>query len=150
MALLAFFSTAPSYRTLDTGDAIIKLAVRHTGQRLGECKPVSEKELAHLPANMRSYEICPRERSPLAISLNMDGKPLYTASHAPAGLHRDGVTTAYARFTIAAGHHVFSASLNDDINHPDRVYKTVHQAQVKPGQILVVGFDTAQEAFTFE
>lgn len=150
MLVLGYFSTAPAYHTLEPGAAVIKLAVRHTGQRLGACTPVSEKALAHLPANMRSYETCPRERSPLAISLSMDGKPLYKATHAPAGLSGDGVTTAYARFTIQAGRHLFSASLNDDINHPERVYKTEHESEIKAGQVLVMGFDSGQGAFTFK
>lgn len=146
MVLVGYFSTSPHYRHLGADQALIRLSFSHAAQRIGECRQRTPQELAKLPPNMRAPLDCPRERSPVAIELEIDGKLIYQALVPPSGFTRDGAATVYQRFPIAAGTHRVVARLKDrvagDFNH-------VREAtlELKPGRVLVIDFVAAQGGF---
>lgn len=142
MAMLGYFSTQPRLVLLGEDEALLRLSFSHAAQRLEECRQRSAEELAKLPPNMRAAQDCPRERSPVKVELEMDGKPLFRVVAPPAGINRDGASTVYRRLPVAAGRHRFVARLSDtttgEFNHVGEA--TVDLA---PGAALVVDFNAA-------
>ena len=142
IAVVGYFSTSPPYTHLPPGDALVKLSVVHTGARKEECRERSAEELAKLAPNMRSATVCPRERVPVSIRIDLDGAPLFDIVAPPRGLARDGASTVYRRIAIPAGHHRVVARLNDTASAG---YAHVREAEfdLAPGRILVIDFDPA-------
>jgi hypothetical protein len=114
VGIVGYFSSAPAYVHLDPELALIKLSFSHAGQTRGECRRRTDEELARLAPNMRTPYDCPRERSPITVALELDGKPLYAAELPPTGFTRDGASTVYQRFPVAAGTHRLRARLKDN------------------------------------
>ncbi|MBL8525586.1 MAG: hypothetical protein JNN20_18045 [Betaproteobacteria bacterium] len=147
-AVIGFFSAKPAYRQLADNEAVVKLSFSHSAQLRQPCRERSAEELAKLAPNMRSKQDCPRERSRVAVELDMDGKSLYRIDTPPSGLHDDGAATVYRRLAIPAGPHRFRARLADG---PDGKFNYHHEADVDlaPGQVLIVDFLSGSGGFVF-
>jgi hypothetical protein len=147
-AVLAYFSTSPAYEPLPPGTALVKVSLQHAGQRKEACHERSAEELAKLAPNMRAASVCPRERVPVAISIELDGRPLVDATVAPSGLARDGSSTLYRRVEVPAGDHRVVAKLGDS---PAGGFDHVKEATVtlKPGAILLLDFDAKAGGWLF-
>lgn len=147
-AVLGYFSTSPAYRLRADDEAVLKLSFTHSAQLVRACRQRSESELAKLAPNMRQKMDCPRERSPVKVELDMDGKPLYRIEAPPAGLHRDGAATVYRRLAVPAGRHQFRARLADG---PDGTFRVAADAafDLAPGQVLIVDFASDGSGFVF-
>ena len=76
MALIGYFSAAPSYTHLEGDLSQVTLAFGHAGEPRERCRQLSPEELQKLPPNMRKPMDCPRERSPVVVELLMDGEML--------------------------------------------------------------------------
>ena len=150
VAFIGYFSVAPAYVHFPSDQALIKVSFSHAGQPVEECRVRTAAELEKLPPNMRVPTQCGRERSPVTFDLELDGKPLYRATLAPGGLSRDGVSTVYRRFAIAAGRHRLRARLKDSARLPDFNYIKVADVTVVPGQVLVVDFNARAGGFVFK
>lgn len=149
-ALVGFLSVYPELRLLDEDEAIVSLTFSHAGQRIGECKRLSQEELLALPPNMRKPDECPRERHALRIELQMDAELLYDATVAPSGLWADGKSSVYKRILVVAGEHDFTVRMNDS-GRPDTVdFEETVSLRLFPGQNLVVYFDPASRRFHFK
>lgn len=147
-AAIGYFSSAPVYTHLDADQAMIKVSFTHTAQRLGACRKRSDEELAQLPPNMRVREVCPRERAPVRIELDVDGQPAYRDVLKPSGLSRDGASSAYRRIVVAAGRHRVDARLSDNAAGE---FNFTHSEEVDlmPAQILLVEFTPQADGLLF-
>lgn len=147
-AFVGYFSSAPPYRHLAPGQAVVKLSLSHAGELKQPCRQRSAEELAKLAANMRAQLDCPRERSDVRVELEMDGKPLATVSARPSGLRNDLPSTIYRRFEVPGGRHTFRARLADT---PGGEFR--HRGEVTldlpPGGLLVVDFVASKGGFLF-
>jgi hypothetical protein len=143
IAVVGYFSTSPPYTHLPAGDALVKLSVVHTGERKEDCHERTPEELAKLAPNMRAATVCPRERVPVAIRIDLDGAPLFDIVAPPRGLAHDGASTVYRRIAIPAGRHRIVARLNDTRKEG---FAHVREAEldVAAGRVLVIDFDPAQ------
>jgi len=112
-ALIAYFSTSPSYRSFADNNALIKLSFAHGGKPTGECRRLSRAELQKLAPNMRKSISCPRERLPLFVKMEIDGNLRLENSFAPTGLSGDGPSNVYARFVVPAGRHLLVLGMRD-------------------------------------
>lgn len=139
--IIAYFSTSPSYQHLPPDQALIKLSLSHHGEHVAECRQRTAEELAQLPPNMRAPMECQRERSPVSIAIDLDGRPLFAGSALPAGLSKDGVSTIYRRFPIPAGEHLLSVRMNDNVRVQGYNFQHEEKVVLKPAQILVVDFN---------
>jgi hypothetical protein len=139
-ALIGYFSTSPEYRHLPPDQALIKISFSHHGERVAECRKRTPEELAHMAPNMRTPLDCPRERSPVTVQLELDGKVLYTGSAPPAGLSKDGVSTLYRRFPVPAGEHLLAVKMNDNVRVQGFNFQREEKVVLKPAQILVIDF----------
>ena len=140
-AFIGVFSSHPHYSDLEPGQALLKLSFSHPGQLAQDCRKRSAEELAKLPPNMRAPMECPRQRSPVAVELMLDGQILAKRSSAPSGLSHDGASTLYERFAIPAGKHDLSVKFNDSVRVPGFNYVRQEHVEVEPGQVLVIDFN---------
>ncbi len=150
IAVLGYFSVSPAYVHLPPDQALIKLSFSHPGQPKGGCRERTDEELARLPPNMRIRVVCPRERSPVFIELEMDGRLLYRDTLIPSGLSRDGTSTVYRRFPVAAGRHHLRARLRDDVQVEGFNYVREADITLKPAQVFVVDFNAKSGGFIFK
>ncbi len=149
MAIVGYFSNSPGYTHLEAGQAVIKLSFHHFGQRQAECRTRSAAEVASLPPNMRLALDCQRERFPIRVTLDLDGQTVYQGVQQPAGLHHDGVSYLYRRFTVPAGAHRLKMWLSDKPG--DAVgYQLEREVTLVPAQVLVIDFNPEKGGFTVE
>jgi len=138
--VLGYFSTSPRYRHLEPDQALLRLSFSHPGKIMADCHERTPEELAKLPANMRAPLLCPRERSPVRVRVEMDDIELVNASFAPSGLSRDGAATGYHRLPIPAGRHRVRVQFNDDVRVPGFNYERERTLDVVPGQVVLIDF----------
>ncbi len=86
-----------------------------------------------------SYD-CPRERAPVLVKVELDGKSVADIVAIPSGLSRDGASVAYRRIPVPAGTHRIRVALADDVAGTfDRVRE--EEMRLEPGRVLVVDFE---------
>ncbi|MBE9537779.1 MAG: hypothetical protein IMF06_01790 [Proteobacteria bacterium] len=138
---LAYVSHQPNYRYMEDDIAVLKVAVRHAGEIIGECKSIVGESHGMRPSSMvQAVEVCPRERSPLELELILDGETLYRAQVAPSGLHNDGISSMYQRFELPAGPHHLQIRMNDDIKVDGFNWQFEQDINLQPAQVMVASF----------
>lgn len=147
-AFVGYFSTSPPYVHLPPDTALVKVSLQHAGQRKEACRERSAEELAKLAPNMRAATVCGRERVPVRIEIELDGKPLVSATVPPSGLSRDGASTLYRRVIVPAGRHRVAAQLHDaPVAGPGFVKEAT--VELAPGAILLLDFDASTGGWIF-
>lgn len=147
---IGVFSRWPPYQHLPPDQALIKLSFSHQGKPVADCRKPSAEELAKLPPNMRAPVVCPRERSPITVELELDGAPVLRHVALPSGLSRDGASAYYHRMPVAAGPHRLVVRLKDDVRSAGFDFVREASVTLKPAQILVIDFDPAQGGITLQ
>lgn len=147
---VGYFSFAPDYARVRADRALIKFAVAHGAGKRGECREVSAEELARLAPNMRRPRICPRERLPVVVEFELDGRRLYAASLPPTGLSGDGPSRAYKRFVVAPGRYRLVARLRDTARADGFDAVTEAEVELAAGQSLAVDFVPHSGGFRLE
>src|SRR6185437_5998397 len=77
VAVVGYFSNAPAYEHLPPNDALLRLSLSHAGARKEACHQRSAEELAKLAPNMRAQSVCPRERAPVVVDVELDGTRVF-------------------------------------------------------------------------
>ena len=146
VAVIGYFSNAPAYEHLPANDALLKLSLSHAGARKQACRQRTPEELAKLAPNMRAQSVCPRERAPVVVELDVDGARAFRVVAMPSGFALDGASTIYRRLPIVAGTHRITARLSDTA---DGAFDYTHDATIDfaPGRVVVVDFDPARGGF---
>jgi hypothetical protein len=137
---LVYLTSQPVYLRQDPQLATIKVAVRHAGEVVGECVAAGGEAYDKLPVNMRRPEICPRERSPLRLQLRLDEQTLFSVTEPASGLHSDGVSSVYRRFTVPTGRYQLSMLMNDDVAVEGFNWQLEQEIELLPAQVMVVSF----------
>ncbi|MCC7045485.1 MAG: hypothetical protein IT562_02115 [Alphaproteobacteria bacterium] len=145
--LIGYFSASPSYTYTPADRGEVKLSFSHGGQKRGGCRQLSAEEIAKLPPNMRVARSCPRERVPLLVEMDVDGKTLYRAILPPSGLSGDGASRAYRRFGLAPGPHRLGLRLRDSDRAEGFDYERAFDVVIEPRQNIVVDFRTEAGGF---
>jgi ferredoxin len=153
MLVAALFSAWPAFSLLGPEQAMVSLSISHTGKRIQECRKFTQEELNELPPNMRRPSDCPREKHPIRVEFTANGEALYAQTIAASGIWSDGSATIYARFPMPASAHLLTIGMNDSgagTEPPGGFdYYSEQQVQLQPEQHLVISFDAASSAFTF-
>lgn len=144
---IGVFSGWPPYQALPAGQAVLKVSFIHHGQRVAPCRAYTPEELAKLPPNMRQPMKCERERSPVAIEVDLDGATIYRQVAPPAGLSRDGASSVYHRLAIPAGEHRITVRLRDS-TRPAFDYTRDTTVHLREAQVLVIDFDAQKGGIT--
>ena len=142
MGLIWFFSNSPSVSLIGENEARITIAFAHAGQLREPCRMLSQEELNKLAPNMRKIDDCPRERSPVVIEAELDGKSVYSASLPPPGLFGDGGVDVFYSAKIPAGQHQLDMKMNDSVRVEGFNHQFARQVTVEPAQILLIAFDS--------
>lgn len=148
-ALIGYFAHAPVYRHFASDQAVLTLSFAHSAKRKGDCRKLSREELEKLAPNMRKPVSCPRERLPVVVKIEIDGRELFAASLPPTGLSGDGSSSIYRKFVIPAGSHQIVASLRDSNREQGYDYQTRQTVQLAPAQNLALDFRTDIGGFVF-
>ena len=148
--LIGVFSQWPPYRHLAADQSLIKLSFTHHGQHVSACKQMSPAELAKLPPNMRAPTQCPRERAPVVVELDLDGKPVYRHVAEPSGLSKDGASAVYHRVQVASGEHRIAVRMKDSPGGGGFDYTREATVRLAPARILVIDFDAEKGGITLQ
>ena len=149
MAVLGYFSDTPAYRHFPADQALIKLSLVHGGQSKGGCREPTPEELEKLAPNMRRKLICARERLPVTVQLELDGKVNFSETLKPTGLRSDGPARLYESFPVAAGPHALTARLRDTDRAEGFDYQAHSEVALRPGELFVVQFRAESGGFLF-
>ncbi len=137
---IGYFSVRPLYTYSDPEMAMIKLSFSHTGAHVRECRRFTQEELDALAPNMRRPTDCPRERVPLLVELELDGKVIYREQLQPDGLAKDGSATAYKGFTVKPGIHEIEIRMRDSRRTEGFDWRYEEQVDLSPRQNLAIDF----------
>jgi len=146
-AALVLLSHAPRFAPLPAGAALLQVSIAHAGARLAACRRLSAEELAARAPNMRAPEVCPRGRSAVRVTVELDGRVLIDETIAPSGLNRDGTSSLYRRIPVAAGEHRLRVRVIDDLRDPRAPARTFERRatlELAPGQVMSVDFKPAR------
>jgi hypothetical protein len=149
-AFIAYFANAPAYQNFPAGDALIKLTFVHGGAHVGGCRERTVEELDDLAPNMRRPLICPRERLPVLVELDVDGTPVHRELVAASGLHSDGPAVYYESFPVPAGSHRIDVRLRDSDREEGFDYVAATDVMLAPAQLFVVQFRSEAGGFLFQ
>ncbi len=147
--VVGWLSVWPRVQLIDQGQAMVSVSFSHAGQRIRECRKLSQEELNKLAPNMRKPDDCPRERLPVRVLFKSDGKPLYEAVIQPSGLWKDGQSSVYRRLLLAAGTQRLFIGMIDSNSSAGFDYSLEQEVDLAPGQHLVVNFDGVRQKFVF-
>ena len=147
---IGVFSQWPTYRHLGDDQALIKLSFSRVGKPVGECRTLSPEELARLPPNMRTPTVCPRERSPVLVEVDINGVNRLRRTAAPGGLSKDGASSMYERLVVPAGEQRIAVRFSDDVRARDKPWHREGTVRLVPGQVLVIDFDAGKGGITFQ
>ncbi|MGI9464788.1 MAG: hypothetical protein ACR2OM_12650, partial [Aestuariivirgaceae bacterium] len=148
-AFIGYFSSQPVYQQIPDGMAQIKLSFAHGAARKIDCRKLTSKEIAALPANERRPNTCTRERIPLHVQLILDGELLYDDQLEATGLSNDGPARTYQKLIVPAGPHTITARLRDSKRANGFDYEATHQVTLKAFQSLAVDFKADTGGFRF-
>jgi hypothetical protein len=148
MAILAYFSTEPRFSVVAPGEALVRVSFIHATQRRQACRERTPEELAKLAPNMRAALDCPRERAPLLVEVELDGKLVLRREVQPSGLRRDGNVVVYERMALPAGRHRIVARLRDRAEGDFNFMKD-ETVELAGGQTLIIDFNAAKGGFAF-
>jgi hypothetical protein len=148
MALIGYFSTEPRFSILGEDEALVRLSFIHAAERKEPCRTRSAEELAKLSPNMRAAQDCPRERAPVRIELEVDGKLVLRREVSPSGLKNDGNATVYHRLPVPAGKHRVVARLSDRASGEFN-YEKEETVELVPGGVLLIDFVATRGGFVF-
>ena len=143
-AAVGLFSIWPEYDYVNPDEAIISVAFSHAGQRVSQCRRLTQDELNELPPNMRKPSECPRGRHPVHVQLSLDGESLLDQVLPASGIWSDGKANAYERLTVRAGVYDFEVVINDGGGSSSGEMKTRARLEVRPGSNVVVSLDGRQ------
>lgn len=148
MAILGYFSTEPRFSAVSPEEALVRVSFIHSTQRKQACRERSAEELAKLAPNMRAALDCPRERSPLLVEIELDGKVVLRREVEPSGLRRDGNVAVYERMALPAGRHRIVARLRD---RPEGEFNYVREEtlELSGGRSIIIDFNAARGGFAF-
>ncbi|MGI9378663.1 MAG: hypothetical protein ACR2OW_03350, partial [Methyloligellaceae bacterium] len=99
-AFIGYFSNKPVYKQFPEGMAQIKFSFAHGAARKVDCRKLTAKEIAKLPPNERRPNTCSRERIPLHVQFEIDGRLLYDDLLQATGLSNDGPARVYKKFVV--------------------------------------------------
>jgi hypothetical protein len=128
---------------------MVKLSFSHAGKPAGECREMTDKELAITAPNMRRPLICPRERLPILVELELDGEVIFSESKSPAGLHNDGASYVYEKFLVEPGQHQLTARLRDSARAEGFDYTDSKKVNFFVGHNYVIDFNSETGDFIF-
>lgn len=145
---VAALSNRPFYRSLPEGAGVLMLSFSHGADRKAACRKATPEELAKLPPNMRRPEICPRDRPPIRVEFDIDGKRMFEADVPPSGIAGDGPSRVHRRFVLPAGSYDVAVRMRERPGD-DFDWQAERTILVDPGANRVIDFRATAGGFVF-
>jgi hypothetical protein len=146
---VAWLSDRPAYRQIPEGSAVMMLTFVHSAERLGKCRRLSPEEIAKLPPNMRRVQDCPRQRRPIYVELDVDGRNIYSASLPPTGIAGDGPSRVYERFVLPAKTYDVAVRIRDTARVDGFDHERRDSVQLSPERMFVIDYRPESAGFVF-
>ena len=145
---VAALSNRPHHRSLPEGAGVLTLSFSHGADRRAACRKATPEELAALPPNMRRPDICPRERPPVRVEFDIDGKRAFEADVAPSGIAGDGPSRVHQRFVLPVGSYHIAVRMRD---RPGETFdwQTARTLEIGPADHRVIDFRADAGGFVF-
>jgi hypothetical protein len=143
----AVLSSWPKWQSVADDAGLIRLSFTHSGGRI--CRDRTPEELAALPPNMRSAQVCERRRAPVRVEMDIDGEPVVATELPPSGLAGSGPSRAYKRLVLPAGSYEIVLRMRDDPLRAEFTHEHSRQVTLEPGQNLAIDFRSATGEFVF-
>jgi len=140
--MTALLAAELPWRQLGASESVVRLSIRHVTSPKVACKPLTPQQLAELKPNMRRPVDCPRERWPITVELERDGRLLYRGTHEPSGLWNDGVATMHRAFAVPAGPQSIVVRMRDSGREAGFDHVRSDTIDLQPGQNFVIEFET--------
>ena len=150
IAATGYLSASPAYQVIEPDMALVKISMAHTSKPAGKCITQTPEQLEKLPPNMRLPVVCPRERSPLYLEVELDGKMIYQESILPAGINHDSACYNYHKIKVPAGSYNLKTRMRDSILTEGFDYTAERNVELAASDILVIDFDSKHQEFIFE
>lgn len=142
--LLVKYATAPSHEFMKPDSAQIKMSFIHKGPTITECRRLTPQELAALPPHMRKPTDCPRQRLPIRLEVDLDGKTLFAEDLPPTGLFGDGPASIFAIFHAKPGPHLLQVRLRDSRRKTGFDHELTSQINLVPRENMVIDFAASE------
>ncbi len=149
VAVVGYLSASPAYDYANADMAAIKLSLSHAADRVKPCVPLTPEQIAELAPNMRRVEQCERERLPLTVRLEIDGKLLKQIVAPPSGLWKDGPASVYERFEVEPGRHTITAKLRQSGRTDGWDYTNSEEVTLVAGRYFTITFRAETGGFRF-
>ena len=90
--------------------ALLRLSWRIRGERVQECRPLTEEERAALPPHMQREEVCEGRIAPYRLRLRVDGQELEASTVTAAGARQDRPLYVFREIPLPPGEHRLEVS----------------------------------------
>lgn len=142
---VAMLSARPMWQSVAGDMALLRLSFAHSGVR--DCRDRTAEELAKLPANMRTPQVCERRRAPVRVELDLDGEAAFAADLPPSGLSGSGPSRVYHRFLVPAGSYRVAVRMRDDPAVAGFTQEAAFDIVVAPAESVAIDFDATTGRF---
>lgn len=149
-AVLGYFSDSPAYTYFAPENAMIKLSFSHGGMRKDPCGNRSAQEIARLKRSQRKALECSRDRLPVVVEMELDGKVVLSETLEPGGIGKDGPSHVYRRVPVKSGAHHLVLRLRDSARASGFDYRREADIVLTPRQNFVIDFAPHRGGFHFE
>lgn len=146
--LLGYFSFWPRYEYAPADMAVLKVSLSHATERAKPCVQLSPAQIAELAPNMRRPELCERERLPLHLELDVDGRILLRREAAPSGLWEDGPASVYERLQLPPGPYRIAVRLRDSARSEGWDYTFSEDIVLQAGRYAAITFRAKNGGFS--
>jgi hypothetical protein len=102
LVAIAALSQVP-YGVERSGDAMLRLSWRIRGERVEECRRLTQAELEALPLHMRREEVCEGRIAPYRLTIELDGRTLEDALVSAAGARNDRPIYVFREIRLPPG-----------------------------------------------
>lgn len=147
--VVGYFSIAPTYRYAAPELGSIKLSLSHAADRVADCVKLTPDEINARARLGESLNECERERLPLMVEVDVDGKTVMRVTAEPSGLWSDGPASVYERMSVEAGPHTITARLRDSARETGWDHEHTEDVVLSPGRYFTIRFREENGGFTF-
>lgn len=134
------FSNLP-YRTAHSPEPELVVSFNHSGA-IREPRKLTAEELSKRLPHMRAQVNVTRERAPVRLRVQVDGRTVLDRSYAPKGISNDGPSMAVARLAVSPGDHQVRVEMADTADPENWTLRWSEVVSFATNQVRVVLFDT--------
>ena len=146
---VAAFSDWPRLQTAPEGVGYLTLSFSHGADRRAACRRLTAEEIAELAPNMRRREVCPRQRPPIQIELEVDGRLLFKAEAPPSGIAGDGPSRVFERLALPQGEYEVAIRMRDRPGDAGFNYSATQRMRIGAADNRVIDFRPEAGGFVF-